>query len=210
MRFLQFLLLAMAVLCAGSLRAAPVDICQAEQLDLVPAMQIFEDTQARLSLDDVARLPEARFDAMTPSWPAQGYSRSAFWLKVQLTNASDVACSRLLVVGAPRLEDIRVYQGADGRWRDAHAGSAHPLTEWPQPATRQPAFPVSLGARENLTVEYKAVGNSMARYRSDDPEVVRVVLRSMGTQNIEKSAPSANNEFQELPATAAHRTALAV
>lgn len=152
MRFLQFLLLTMAVLCAGSLRAAPVDICQAEQLDLMPAMQIFEDTQARLSLDDVARLPEARFDAMTPSWPAQGYSRSAFWLKVQLTNASDVACSRLLVVGAPRLEDIRVYQGADGRWRDAHAGSAHPLTEWPQPATRQPAFPVSLSARENLTV----------------------------------------------------------
>lgn len=152
MRLLQFLLLMMAVLSAGLLRAAPVEICQVEHLDLMPAIHIFEDPQARLSLEDVAQLPEARFNTMTPGWPTQGYSRSAFWLKVQLTNSSDVACSRLLVVGAPRLEDIRVYQHTDGRWRAAHAGSAHPLTEWPQPPTRQPAFPVSLGARESVTV----------------------------------------------------------
>ncbi|MDQ0654431.1 hybrid sensor histidine kinase/response regulator [Pseudomonas cedrina] len=152
MRLLQFLLLMMAVLSAGLLRAAPAEICQVEHLDLMPAMHIFEDPQARLSLEDVAQLPDARFNTMTPGWPAQGYSRSAFWLKVQLTNSSDVACSRLLVVGAPRLEDIRVYQHTDGRWRAAHAGSAHPLTEWPQPHARQPAFPVSLGARESVTV----------------------------------------------------------
>lgn len=152
MRLLQFLLLMMAVLSAGLLRAAPVEICQVEHLDLMPAVHIFEDPQARLILEEVAQLPDARFNTMTPGWPTQGYSRSAFWLKVQLTNSSDVACSRLLVVGAPRLEDIRVYQHTDGRWRTAHAGSAHPLTEWPQPPARQPAFPVSLGARESVTV----------------------------------------------------------
>ncbi|MGK9419016.1 7TM-DISM domain-containing protein [Pseudomonas cedrina] len=152
MRLLQFLLLMMAVLSADLLRAAPVEICQVEHLDLMPAIHIFEDPQARLSLEDVAQLPEARFNTMTPGWPTQGYSRSAFWLKVQLINSSDVACSRLLVVGAPRLEDIRVYQHTGGRWRAAHAGSAHPLTEWPQPHARQPAFPVSLGARESVTV----------------------------------------------------------
>lgn len=152
MRLLQFLLLTMAVLSAGLLRAAPVEICQAEHLKLMPAIHIFEDTQASLSLEDVAQLPEARFNTMTPSWPTQGYSRSAFWLKVQLTNSSDVACSRLLVVGAPRLEDIRVYQRTNGRWSDAHAGAAHPLAEWPQPPARQPAFPISLDARESATV----------------------------------------------------------
>ncbi|ONH49945.1 hybrid sensor histidine kinase/response regulator [Pseudomonas cedrina subsp. cedrina] len=146
------MLLMMAVLSAGLLRAAPVDICQVEHLDLMPAIHIFEDPQARLSLEDVAQLPDARFNTMTPGWPTQGYSRSAFWFKMQLTNSSNVACSRLLVVGAPRLEDIRVYQHTDGRWRAAHAGSAHPLTEWPQPPARQPAFPVSLGARESVTV----------------------------------------------------------
>ncbi|AZE83836.1 hypothetical protein C4J98_2423 [Pseudomonas orientalis] len=152
MRLLQLLLLTTALLFAGLLRAAPVDICQAGHLDLMPTLRIFEDTQARLSVDDVARLPEARFAAPGPGWPTQGYSRSAFWLRVQLTNASDVACSRLLVAGAPRLEDIRVYQRADGQWSDAHAGSAHPLSEWPQPPARQPAFPVSLAAGENATV----------------------------------------------------------
>lgn len=152
MRLLRFVLLALALLCADRLRAAPMGFCQVERLDLMPLMQVFEDEQARLSVDEVARLPETRFSIATPDWPAQGYSRSAFWLKVQLTNPNDTACSRLLVIGAPRLEDIRVYQPSEGRWREAHAGSAHPLAEWPQPAARQPAFAVSLAAGQGTTL----------------------------------------------------------
>ncbi|MHA6790740.1 7TM-DISM domain-containing protein [Pseudomonas bijieensis] len=155
MRLLQVLLLAMAMLSAGLLRAAPVDVCQADHLDLMPAINIFEDTQASLSLEQVAQLPDTQFNAATASWPTQGYSRSAFWLKVQLTNSSPVACSRLLVVGAPRLEDIRVYQPG----RDAHAGVAHPLAEWPQPAVRQPAFPVTLAAGQNVTLYVRVASN---------------------------------------------------
>lgn len=159
MRLLQLMLLTLALLSAGLLRAAPVQSCQAEQLDLMPTLQVFEDTQASLSLDEVAGLPAARFNTPTPGWPPQGYSRSAFWLKMQLTNSSDAACSRLLVVGAPRLEDIRVYQSTGGRWSDMHAGSAHPLAEWPQPPARQPAFPVSLAARESVTVFVRVASN---------------------------------------------------
>ncbi|AOE64015.1 7TM-DISM domain-containing protein [Pseudomonas corrugata] len=159
MRGLQFLLLAMTLLSAGLLRAAPVDICQAEQLDVMPAMRIVEDPQARLNLDEVAQLPDARFNTATANWPAQGYSRSAFWLKLQLINASARACSRLLVIGAPRLEDIRVYQSEDGHWRGAQAGSAHPLAEWPQPAARQPAFPVTLAAGQSTTLFIRVTSN---------------------------------------------------
>lgn len=155
MRLLQLLLPATALLSTGLLHAAPVDICRVDHLDLMPAIQIFEDTQASLSLEEVARLPETRFNAATPGWPTQGYSRSAFWLTVQLTNSSTVSCSRLLVIGAPRLEDIRVYQSG----HDAHAGAAYPLAEWPQPAARQPAFPVSLAAGENVTVFVRVTSN---------------------------------------------------
>ncbi|WP_103310134.1 MULTISPECIES: hybrid sensor histidine kinase/response regulator [unclassified Pseudomonas] len=155
MRLLQLLLLATALLSTGLLHATPVDICRADHLELMPAIQIFEDTQASLSLEDVARLPETRFNAATPGWPTQGYSRSAFWLTVQLTNSSAVSCSRLLVIGAPRLEDIRVYQSG----HDAHAGAAYPLVEWPQPAARQPAFPVSLAAGERVTVFVRVTSN---------------------------------------------------
>jgi signal transduction histidine kinase/CheY-like chemotaxis protein len=155
MRLLQVLLLAMAMLPAGLLRAAPVDVCQADHLDLMPAINIFEDTQASLSLEQVAQLPDTQFNAATASWPTQGYSRSAFWLKVQLTNSSPVACSRLLVVGAPRLEDIRIYQPG----RDAHAGVAYPLAEWPQPTVRQPAFPVTLAAGQNVTLYVRVASN---------------------------------------------------
>lgn len=152
MRLLQFLVLTIALLSAGLLHAAPVELCRADRLDLMPAAQIFEDAQAHLSLEEVARLPDTHFNPATPRWPSQGYSRSAFWLKWHLTNSSDAACSRLLVVGAPRLDDIRVYQSSAGRWRDAHAGGVYPLAEWPQPAARQPAFPVSLAAGESVTV----------------------------------------------------------
>ncbi|MDO7897423.1 hybrid sensor histidine kinase/response regulator [Pseudomonas citrulli] len=148
MRFLQFLLLAMTLLSTSLLRAAPVDICRTDHLDLMPALEIFEDPQANLSLEAVTQLPDSRFNPATPSWPTQGYSRSAFWLKLHFTNSSAAACSRLLVVGAPRLEDIRVYQSG----RVAHGGGAYPLAEWPQPVARQPAFPVSLAAGESVTV----------------------------------------------------------
>ena len=148
MRALQFLLLTIALLSTGLLHAAPVDICRADHVDLMPSAQIYEDAQASLSLEDVTQLPGTSFNHATPSWPTQGYSRSAFWLRVQFTNSSAVACSRLLVVGAPRLEDIRVYQPG----RVAHGGGAYPLAEWPQPAARQPAFAVSLAAGESATV----------------------------------------------------------
>ncbi len=155
MRLLPFLLLTIALLSTGSLHAAPVDICRADHQDLMPAMQVFEDTQASLSLEDVAQLPDTHFNPATPSWPTQGYSRSAFWLKVPLTNSSAVACSRLLVIGAPRLEDIRVYQPG----RVAHGGAAYPLVEWLQPAARQPAFPVSVAAGESVTVFVRVASN---------------------------------------------------
>ncbi len=155
MRLLQLLMLTIVLLSTGLLHAAPVDICRADHLDLMPAIQIFEDTQARMNLEDVTQLPEERFNPATPDWPTQGYSRSAFWLKLQLTNASTAACSRLLVIGAPRLEDLRVYQPG----RVAHGGAAYPLAEWPQPAARQPAFPVSLAAGESATVFARVASN---------------------------------------------------
>ena len=155
MRLLQFLLLTITLLSTGLLHAAPVDICRADHLDLLPVAQIFEDTQARLSLQEVAQRPDADFKVATPGWPTQGYSRSAFWLKLQLTNSSAATCSRLLVVGAPRLEDIRVYQPG----QDAHGGAAYPLAEWPRPAARQPAFPVTLVAGESTTVFVRVATN---------------------------------------------------
>lgn len=155
MRLLQFLLLTIALLSTGLLHAAPVDICRADSLGLMPSAQIFEDAQASLSLAEVAQLPESGFNAATPHWPTHGYSRSAFWLKWQFTNSSAEACSRMLVVGAPRLEDIRVYQPG----HDAHAGGIYPLAEWPQPPARQPAFPVTLAAGQSTTVFVRVTSN---------------------------------------------------
>ena len=66
MRLLQLLLLTIMMLSTGVLRAAPVDICRADHLDLLSVAEIFEDTQARLSLQEVAQRPDADFNVATP------------------------------------------------------------------------------------------------------------------------------------------------
>ncbi|MGY2183754.1 hybrid sensor histidine kinase/response regulator [Pseudomonas agarici] len=174
---LQSLLLMVGLLFASLLHAAQVPLCQANYLNLLSATQIFEDPQARLSLEDVTQLPAARFKATTTDWPTRGYSHSAFWLRLQLTNSSDMSCLRWLVVGAPRLEDIQVYQWNAGRWSCSHAGSAYPLDEWPQPAARQPAFQVSLPAGETVVLLVRVTSTSQL-FLGPQLWAERVLLRS--------------------------------
>ncbi|QBZ91810.1 hybrid sensor histidine kinase/response regulator [Pseudomonas viciae] len=177
MRLLQSLLLMIGLLVSGLLQAAPVEVCHADHLNLISATQIFEDPQARLSLEDVTQLPVASFNVATTDWPTQGYTQSAFWLRLQLTNSSNRACSRLLVVGAPRLEDIQVYQRKAGRWSRSHGGSAYPLDEWPLPAARQPAFQLSLPAGETVMLLVRVTSTSQLLL---DPQLwaERELLRS--------------------------------
>lgn len=157
---LQALLMAVGLLFAGLVHATgPLEACGAEHLNLLPDVQIFEDPHAVLSFEEVVQLPLARFTAATNDWPAQGYTHSAFWLRLQLKNSDNVDCSRVLVIGAPRLEDIQVYQTKGGDWSLSRAGSAYPRTEWPDTA-RQPAFPVSLPAGETVTLMVRVFSNS--------------------------------------------------
>lgn len=177
MRLLHCLWLGAALMFSGASRAAPVDVCAAEHLALMSTVQVFEDPQAQRTLEHVAALPQARFQTARPGWPTQGYSHSAFWLKLQFHNASGVACSRLLVVGAPRLDDIQVYREQAGSWHRSHAGSRYPLAEWPQPTARQPAFAVSLPAGETVTLLVRVASTSQLLL---DPQLwsERALLRS--------------------------------
>lgn len=157
---LRSLLLIAGVLFIGSSHAAALlEACRSDHLDLLPVAQIIEDRQASLGIDDIAQLPDEQFSSVSADWPTQSHTRSAFWLRLQLTNPSGVACSRLLTVGAPRLEDIRLYQRSGERWKLSRAGSAHPLDEWPQP-TRQPVFPVELAAGETVMLVVRVASSS--------------------------------------------------
>lgn len=156
---LRFLLFILVLSSADLLHAASMEACQAEHLELLPVVRIFEDTQASLGIEEVAQLSPKRFALASTDWPTQDYTRSAFWLRFELTNTSGEACSRLLTVGAPRLEDIQLYQRRGERWDLSRAGSAHPLEEWPK-LSRRPVFPVELAAGETALMLVRVTSGS--------------------------------------------------
>ncbi len=127
-----------------------VDACKDEHVELLPVTRMIEDRSGTLSLARVLARFESESGAQAELPPA-GYTHSAFWFRLELKNEGSSSCSRWLTVGAPRLEDVRVYKPVPGGWESMRAGSAYPLNEWSYPA-RQPLFPVSLEAGESVVL----------------------------------------------------------
>ncbi|MCQ4331535.1 hybrid sensor histidine kinase/response regulator [Stutzerimonas stutzeri] len=126
-----------------------MDVCKDEHFEL-PVAQVIEDRSGALSLARVLARFESGSGAQAGLPPA-GYTHSAFWLRLELNNGGSSTCSRWLTVGAPRLEDVRVYKMVPGGWKSMRAGSLYPLQEWSYPA-RQPLFPVSMPAGESVVL----------------------------------------------------------
>lgn len=150
-RLLCWLLLGICFSTSGLAQAeASVSVCKDEHIELKPVTRVIEDRSGTLSLAHVLTRFEDESGVQTDLPPA-GYTHSAFWLRLELKNEGPSTCSRWLTVGAPRLEDVRVYKKVPGGWESMRAGSLYPLHEWSYPA-RQPLFPVSLPAGEPVVL----------------------------------------------------------
>ncbi|WP_271196078.1 hybrid sensor histidine kinase/response regulator [Azotobacter vinelandii] len=136
------LLLYLPMAWSGSLSLASCDL---ERLVLQPWLRVFEDARADMSLEQILALPEERLSAATAHLLAPGYSRSAFWLRLELENRTGQACQWWLFPGSARARDMILHQQEAGGWSRQVAGAWHPLAEWTMP-TRLPAFEVGLPA----------------------------------------------------------------
>ncbi|MBU2954819.1 hybrid sensor histidine kinase/response regulator [Marinobacter sp. F3R08] len=116
-----------------------VDVCASPEMKLIGHANILEDATAELDRESVVALGDDGFYDISQRAPSWGHTSSAVWLDFRLQNRSDSHCERWLIVGEPRLENIQVYVGQDGSWRQERAGSAYPLETWSVPA-RQPRF----------------------------------------------------------------------
>lgn len=132
------------------------DTCRTSQVNLAPQAQLFEDVDAQLDATQVMALPASQFHPLTANLLGQEYSRSAYWLRFELSNAHAQACRRWLTVGEPRLHDIQVHVLRAGRWYRQVAGAAYPLEQWPI-AERQPVFELSLKPDEHIQVLVRVV-----------------------------------------------------
>ncbi len=159
-RLLRLAVAVLGLLILQNALAAPRAVgCVTGRLPVAPDLALLEDPGGRLDRDQVAALPDSRFQ------PSDGrlerdLSRSAYWLRFRLENLGDDRCPLWLTIGQPRLEDIRVYIRRGEAWSEQRAGSAHPLETWPV-VERQPLFPVALAAGERADVWVRVASRGM-------------------------------------------------
>lgn len=126
-----------------------------QPLTLTTYVSVLEDPTGNLTLADV-QSPEqqARFKSDQPpgSALAMGFTRSAFWLKVRLSNSSDAPLQRFLVVENPRVSHVQAnIPQADGSYKTINTGSDVPQSSKVYP-NRNFVFPLNLPARSEKVV----------------------------------------------------------
>ncbi|MGR9012115.1 MAG: sensor domain-containing diguanylate cyclase [Gammaproteobacteria bacterium] len=151
-RYLILLLLGLHPLASDALAADKVlDASQLNQtpVSLTEYFAVLEDPNQILTLDEV-RLPDManRFKADQSSAAALNYSytHSAYWLRLNLRNASSHPLQMILEIGIARLESIQFHHPvAKGTYRTLATGSATPFKSRPY-KNRFFVFPITLPA----------------------------------------------------------------
>jgi two-component system, sensor histidine kinase LadS len=126
---LQWLWPLLLALSSGMLQAQPVlTLGQGfEPRDLSGYLALAVDDTAAWGLDDVLQR-EALVAPLRRQQLNQGYSASAFWLRLRVHNAGTSPLRRYLQMAPARLEEVTLYAGSDGRrWQRRDAGLHQPF-----------------------------------------------------------------------------------
>ncbi len=124
-------------------------------VSLTEYFAILEDPSQTLSLADVQKPGVA--DRFVTGWPpaeALNYrsTRSAYWLRLTVRNASGQPVKQMLEIGYPLLSNIELYQpAADGGYQSVATGAAEPFSTRPYP-NRFFVFPLVLPAHSEQVV----------------------------------------------------------
>ena len=142
----------LALLFAAGAQAAapalPIDENFA-QADLAGVIALYEDTSGQ---QDFAAVREQSFMAASQRGTNFGFSRSAWWVRVQLANQGDRDREVLLRQDYPLIDHLDVWtQDANGRWQVVRTGDLRPFSTRPI-AHRDFVFPVRLAKGEVRTV----------------------------------------------------------
>ncbi|MCH4577691.1 7TM-DISM domain-containing protein, partial [Achromobacter xylosoxidans] len=103
---------------------------------------------------DASQVLDGAWQPVTARWLNRGYSASAFWLRLEVSNTSGSAQERWLSFGVPRLEDVRFYLFAPGQRQPSGillAGNREPLARREIPATVS-VVPLRLEPGQRMTV----------------------------------------------------------
>jgi two-component system, sensor histidine kinase LadS len=150
--------------------AAGVDMT-GQQTQPVPALspvQVFEDVSGKLGLDDVLALPVGNPRGFLPVQRDKlkpGFTRSAWWLRVAVSNERSTAAPLVLALLDARLQNVDFYAGRSGHWTHEGAGSVdlpsrsassrYPLADFTLAPGEQLLFLIRVASNTALTLEPK-------------------------------------------------------
>ncbi|PFH08024.1 signal transduction histidine kinase [Collimonas sp. PA-H2] len=158
-RYLIFFLLCGLLLLSTEVFAADkvLDVNQLihSPLSLTEYFDVLEDPGQTLTLADVQKPDIAsHFKSEQASAMALNYglTRSAYWLRLSLRNASDHPVERMLEITYPLLSSVQLHQSrTDGTYRSLATGSVMPFAMRPYP-NRAFIFPLTLPAHSSQVV----------------------------------------------------------
>lgn len=158
-----WLLLAVLTLLASlpAANAAGIDFTEATQQD-ISARASWCITAPERDITDVltASGSGCTFRPLDPEEVGQGFSRQAFWLRLEVNNPTDMEQERWLRVGHPRLEWVSLFQpDAGGHWQRQDTGLAIPHARHPVMAM-DTILPLTLAAGEHRTVYVRVFSQS--------------------------------------------------
>jgi signal transduction histidine kinase/CheY-like chemotaxis protein len=132
-------------------------------ISLTPYFSVLEDPGLTLTLADVQSPTLARdFKSGNPASEALsfGYTRSAFWLRLELRNDSNLALNRLLEISEPGLTNVQFHQiQRDGQYQSVTTGREMPFG-WRPYLNRFYVFPILLAPNtaQTIYVRVQSVG----------------------------------------------------
>ncbi|MBS1191932.1 MAG: integral rane sensor signal transduction histidine kinase [Rhodocyclaceae bacterium] len=91
-------------------------------------LSVLEDPEGRLSLAEVAALPSERFRRLHTPF-AGGFSKSAFWFRLDLPPGLGPEEERWLEVFPPILDTITLFEPTAGGWKPHLSGDLRPFSQ---------------------------------------------------------------------------------
>jgi signal transduction histidine kinase len=125
-----------------------------DPVSLTAYFAVLEDPSQALTLADVQKPDVASRFAQAPEAEAlsYGFTRSAYWLRLTLRNASGIPIERMMEVSYPLLSSVQFHGPmADGSARAIATGVATPFSTRPYP-NRSFVFPLGLPAHSEEVV----------------------------------------------------------
>jgi signal transduction histidine kinase len=133
-----------------------------ESVDLAAYLHTLEDANGTLTLDDVRAAMAEKFVAPEPAARALnfGYTTSAYWIRLALSNTENTPVERMLEINYARLSQVQFYApDASGAYQLTDTGITKPFDSRAL-QTRNFVFPVTVPAATEQTVYLRVASTS--------------------------------------------------